>query len=316
MRKAELVELVNNIIGNNRKFGLEVYVCISTKDGIQIKKVLITDNLQKTLDEKIISILKEKYLNEIEIECASDLADNKNALYDFELSTEYDPFAFLNTWANCDEKFDAAIDTSISGFAFKFNFNDNYFWAYQHVYPMSVLKKSKNVYAMIGNNKIYDVVNKDLIAIASRIDLIVVHNHVITAKTTLMQNKFGYDVVIRNEAQNTIDHIVELGMVSNPEKLLMFAENKKLTNAKKLMKAKTSPILHMEKNGLIRRIQLHERYKDMVTIKDGKIVTNTIKDIQAFLKLLNDDIVKSELSDVEYDSSSKKVLKPIETIRE
>lgn len=34
-----------------------------------------------------------------------------------------------------------------------------------------------------------------------------------------MQNKFGYDVVIRNESQNTIGHIIGLGLDNYSEKL-------------------------------------------------------------------------------------------------
>jgi hypothetical protein len=49
----------------------------------------------------------------------------------------------------------------------------------------------------------------------------------------------------------------------------------------------------------------------MVKIENGKIITGTEKELKAFIKLINDDLVKSELSDVEYDSPSKKVLDPL-----
>lgn len=74
------------------------------------------------------------------------------------------------------------------------------------------------------------------------------------------------------------------------------------------MKAKNSPIIKMDKTELISRINKHHRYREMVRIENGKIITETEKEIKAFIKLINDDLVKSELSDVEYDSPSKKVL--------
>ena len=82
----------------------------------------------------------------------------------------------------------------------------------------------------------------------------------------------------------------------------------KLTISKKLMKIKNSPVLEMDKDELIRKIPLIPRYRGIIHIEDGKIRTSTKKDVDNLLKLLNDDIVKSELTDKEYDSTSKILL--------
>lgn len=313
MNKSELLQKINKVVGNGKKFGLEMFICLRTEEDTIIKKFLITEGLQTTLSNSIIKILEENYLSEgDEIESSINLADNKKVLYDFELSDEYNPFKYLDSWSEVREQFDGSFETTVSGFAFKLNYNDDYFWTYQQMYPMSIAKKSNNILAIIGKNNVYEVVDKNYINITPRIDLIIVDNHVITSNTTLMQTKFGYDVVIRNAAIDTIDYIVDIGLVSNPDKLMQFEGKQKLTNAKKLMQAKNSPVLCIEKEKLISRIQRHQRYKEMVAIVDGKIVTNTLKDVAAFVKLLNDDIVKSELSDIEYDSTSKKALEPIE----
>lgn len=50
------------------------------------------------------------------------------------------------------------------------------------------------------------------------------------------------------------------------------------------------------------------RYKNIIHIENGKIRTNTKKDVDNLMKLLNDDYVKSELTDMEYDSTSKTLL--------
>ena len=74
------------------------------------------------------------------------------------------------------------------------------------------------------------------------------------------------------------------------------------------MKVKNSPVLNMDKDELISKIPLVTRYKNIIHIENGKIRANTKKDVDNLMKLLNDDYVKSELTDKEYDSVSKTLL--------
>ena len=141
--------------------------------------------------------------------------------------------------------------------------------------------------------------------------MLILEGHILTDKTDLLQNKFGFDQVIRNEAEQIVEEIMNMDILSNPEKLKLFSKKEKLTNAKKIMKVKNSPIIKMDKTELVSRIKKHPRYREMVKIENGKIITGTEKELKAFIKLINDDLVKSELSDVEYDSPSKKVLDPL-----
>lgn len=85
----------------------------------------------------------------------------------------------------------------------------------------------------------------------------------------------------------------------------------KLTNAKKLLKAKNSPVLQMKKNDLLENLKKHSRYKTMFKFEEDHIVISSQKEAAAFIKMLNDDIVRSELTGKEYDSSSKMLLGPV-----
>ena len=49
----------------------------------------------------------------------------------------------------------------------------------------------------------------------------------------------------------------------------------------------------------------------MFVIEDEKIKITSQKEAAAFIKMVNDDIVKSELTGQEYDSSSKSLLEPV-----
>lgn len=96
--------------------------------------------------------------------------------------------------------------------------------------------------------------------------------------------------------------------IGNVATLKEYQTGEKLTISKKLMKVKNSPVLAMDKDELINKIPLVPRYKNIIHIENGKIRTNTKKDVDNLMKLLNDDYVKSELTDMEYDSTSKTLL--------
>lgn len=310
MSQNSILDKIEAIVNNSHGFGLELYACVREEEKTIIKKFLITDNLMEQLKAKVKEAISKNYLGR-EVEDILDVADNKKVLYDVPRNEMYNPFSFLDTWADISEQYEAKDKESLTGFAFKINFNDQQFWGYQQLYSMSMINKSKNIYAIIGKNNVYDVIEKDFIAISGRIDMLILEGHILTDKTDLLQNKFGFDQVIRNEAEQIVEEIMNMDILSNPEKLKLFSKKEKLTNAKKIMKAKNSPIIKMDKTELVSRIKKHPRYREMVKIENGKIITGTEKELKAFIKLINDDLVKSELSDVEYDSPSKKVLDPL-----
>lgn len=142
-------------------------------------------------------------------------------------------------------------------------------------------------------------------------DVIIFSSSVVTAKMDLMQRFFGFEQYIRAGAQKTIEIIRDLDIVDSLEKFVAFENKSKLTNAKKLLKAKNSPVLQMKKNDLLENLKKHSRYKTMFKFEEDHIVISSQKEAAAFIKMLNDDIVRSELTGKEYDSSSKMLLGPV-----
>ena len=74
---------------------------------------------------------------------------------------------------------------------------------------------------------------------------------------------------------------------------------------------KLSSGMAMKKNDLLENLKKHSRYKTMFKFEEDHIVISSQKEAAAFIKMLNDDIVRSELTGKEYDSSSKMLLGPV-----
>ena len=52
----------------------------------------------------------------------------------------------------------------------------------------------------------------------------------------------------------------------------------------------------MKKNDLLENLKKHSRYKTMFKFEEDHIVISSQKEAAAFIKMLNDDIVRSELT--------------------
>ena len=77
------------------------------------------------------------------------------------------------------------------------------------------------------------------------------------------------------------------------------------------MKIKDSPVLKMSKQDILRKINEIERYKSLINVQDGQIVVKNQNDVNNVLKLFGDAILKSELTNAEYETMIKKKLDSI-----
>lgn len=310
MTKEEIQASIRAIMFSEVVCGIEIFACLHDEKGYLIKKINATDRLLYSTKCKVSNTISCTYLaDDAEFDTSENIADNKKGFYEISLTDSYKPFAFLEGTEKHTEHYSGSDRNKLSGFLFKINLNDDYFWIYQHLYSVSRINRSKNVLALLVKDT-YDEIDSDIVQIDSRADVIIFSSSVVTSKTELMQRYFGFERYVRTEAQKTIEIIRNLDIVTGLEKFAALESKSKLTNAKKLLKAKNSPVLRMEKNDLLQKLKEHTRYKSMFKFDEDHIVIASQKDAAAFIKMVNDDIVRSELTGQEYDSSSKSLLAP------
>lgn len=312
MTKEDMQRTINKIAANGIISGISLFATLQQGETLVLKKIRATDKLLGNVASKLSSTLTGSFLAEdMELETAENVADNKNILYEIVQGETYYPFKLLDEYKAVTAYYERADRDNLIGFFIRVNNNDDSFWCYQHVYSMSKMDNSKSVLALFVKNT-YDYFEDDVIRIDSRIDMIVIGQSILTRKINLLERSFGFEKFIRNGAKETIGVIEELGIVSGLDKFIALESKSKLTNAKKLMKARRSPVLQMEKSALLDGIQKHRRYSKVFTVVEDQIVISSQKDAAAFIKMINDDYVTSELTGQEYDSSSKQIIGPIE----
>lgn len=309
MTTAEMKECINKAMFAAPTHGLSTYACVQSENDIILKKFQMTDDLRDSTIAMLNRIIKTSFLSdEAEVDSCENISDNRRVYYEISQTKEYAPFIFANQEDSLTNTYSEKDQPHLKGLLFKVNINENYIWIYQHIYQMHLVNRSKSLYAILAKGEVYKTLEQDVLKIDSRIDLIIIDNSIFTMNLNLMQNEFGFEKFVRSEAKKTIDIIDKLGIVSGVEKFISFEGKTKLTNAKKLLKAQKSPVLQMSKEDLIASLQKHHWYKDRFTISGEQIIIKSEKNAAEFIKMLNDDIVRSELTNKEYDSVNKKML--------
>lgn len=102
---------------------------------------------------------------------------------------------------------------------------------------------------------------------------------------------------MREALKSAFDHQISEGL---NQKAVVFTESKR---TQKYIAAELRRSGYSEEDIL--------RYKTMFKFEEDHIVISSQKEAAAFIKMLNDDIVRSELTGKEYDSSSKMLLGPV-----
>lgn len=303
---------IKHIMFSDKPFGIQIFACVKSENEIVLKKIQVTDALRDSIAELLMNTAQTHLLSEgTELEPAENISDNRKVLYEIEQTELYEPFSFLEFYKHVTDQYSEQDQEALTGFAFAVNRNDSVIWFYQNVYAVHLIKRSKALYAMLSRGRTYTLLDREIVKIEARIDVTIIGKSIITSKIDLMQKTFGFDEYVKREAHNTIIQIAGMDLIEDTAKFEELISKEKLTNAKKLMKVKNSPVLKMDRNELFRKLTDHPRYKDKFKIENGMIIIRTQKEASEFIKMLNDDIVRSELTGQEYDSPSKQMLEPL-----
>lgn len=309
MNKEEIVSKISEITNVGMNCGVDIYVCLKDDtEGFCVERMVSINALKDRVCKLALEILQDQYMAEdIEFCDIMEIADNKKVIYTLNQNDEYRPFSMLKDGLENVGIFDEKNIEKVLGFLFKLNFNSKKLFVYQQAYVGSKLQV-KNTLRIIQKDDVFEIVEKEMLKIDKRGELVILDDLILVKNVKVLQDYFGFQTFVRTQAQKVITKLQELDILEDTELLKKYQEGEKLTVSKKLMNIKKSPVLEMDKESLLQRIPEIPRYKDIIHIENGKIRVKTKKDMDSLLKLLNDDYVKSELTEKEYDSSYKKLL--------
>lgn len=315
-------KILQKAVQDKNNCGFAAYIVAKTDS--KLRKMIFDEekfnsgNYKHIVRDAILNVISEKYLaEETEFASGANVADNQKKYYIIAQSEEYRPFDYLDVQVEDipEFKFDQIDDAS--GIIFWFRIEENEFWVYQHLWSIMVPNKKKtNLLSRLQKyeNHDYFIEQKEpLITIATKVDVLIMQDYIITSNLGIMQKSFGFQDFIVATADKSVERVMNKALVANPEKLKEYINRGKTNKyAKKMMRIVNSKVLDLSKEKLMERVHTLERWKDKFEENgEGQIVLNTFQQVEYLIDLLDERYTRSDVTNQEYDTDVKQVAEPI-----
>lgn len=315
---AEVKGKVEQIL--QQKNGIEVYFVLKKSESRIVKSVNIADELDRsdtTTEEMlngfatVVGNIFNSYNDSDEVLKLSSADERKNALYYYDLdelpeememmkkifldSNELDVFSFTED----------SLDEIVALIAAVGNVEQRII-LYKQQYPISLLKRDKYMLTPIPHQNRLKKVESDILRVDFNFQFCLLDNIIYVSDIDKMEKICSFHTLIVNEARKSIEKISLVDILENVEVLEDELDN--VTFARKLTRVyKDSKVLGIVPNKTIVEFTKKHSYFQNNPIKSNgeKFVLDTKKSKDAFIKLMNDDFLKSELTNYEYESLAK-----------
>ena len=294
-----------------------IVINIIKKEDYSIFNANISGELAEEIKQTFINSIREKILDneELDFRNISSAYETSNSVFFYDIEEFPEKLNVLRNFNPFENypSFSFSSDnnmSSIQAMIITFGNEDNYFSIYKHIYPITILKENTMMrFIRIGNE--FEKLNSDILQINTSIDFLFINNEsLIVNNLATLTKAYGYNEIIKNQARQKIVLIESLDLIDNIDELAEFVKNTKY--AKKFLKINSeSPVFKLEKSDMIKFIRDHPKLSRQIRFNEteDKIKLDTKTSKEKVIGVLNDDILKSNLTNVDYESESKSTMR-------
>lgn len=309
MNKQELDEALNEVIEGEGEIEIVVYAILKDED--DPKKLNIKAENLSEISELFVNAIKSYVIDkEDHSVLLLSTADERGKCfyeYDLELPAELEYLESvigndgLNTFNFNDDELEE-IDSLIVVLAR----GEHEVSLYKRISPIEVLGRGGYILGKSATR--FERFEDQLLRISPRFQVLKVREDIIVIDLPAIEKSFGFHEVITREALVSLRAIEALQIVSNIETLQELVDD--VSFARKLTRvARNSPVLQMRipNNQIISFSKSHPATRNRIKLTEDEtqfsLTTKVSKNL--FIKLLNDDYLTSELTQLYYDSLAK-----------
>lgn len=309
MNREQLIARLQYFLNPANGIGATLYFVVNQEGETVIRFADIENEAQQELKERFLEYITDKFINneELHYQNISEADDRKNVVYRYDIEERPESLNILDEILANEEQehfqFNQHELSNIQGYLITIGNEGNKIALYKKHHPVNLLKQDR--FLLIPSNERLVKVSDDAIALDRSFDFMMVDDNLIVLKLNTLERFFGFEDVVRNQAQNTIGLVEANQLLEDIEQLNDLALS--MTNARKLMKIRTSPVLNVPVNNVINFIRNHPELTGKIDFNEDetRIRLSTGVSKKLFLKLLNDDYLFSELTELQYDTHAK-----------
>jgi len=309
MNREQLIARLQYFLNPENGIGATLYFVLNEEGETVIRFADIENGAQQELKERFLDYITDKFINneELHYQNISEADDRKNVVYRYDIEERPESLNILDEILANEEQehfqFNQHELNNLQGYLITIGNEGNKIALYKKHHPVNLLRQDR--FLLIPSNERLVKVPNDAIALDRSFDFMMVDDNLIVLKLNTLERFFGFEDVVRNQAQNTIGLVEANQLLEDIEQLNDLALS--MTNARKLMKIRTSPVLNVPVNNVINFIRNHPELTGKIDFNEDetRIRLSTGVSKKLFLKLLNDDYLFSELTELQYDTHAK-----------
>lgn len=306
----------------SEKHGIMLYAVLKAEEGKIVKFLNIadedddTDNTSLDLLKGFTEIIKNKfaiYNEDDEVMKLSSADERKNALYYYDLDEfplEMERLKNIADTMNVRDVFNFKEDSlnQITALIVVVGNEKRNLIMYKQQYPVSLLNRDRYMLTPILHKNRLKRFDQDILRIDFNYQFFLWNNIVYISDIEKMEKICSFHDIVINEARTSIQKIEEMNILDNVEVLNDELEN--ITFTRKLTRIyKDSKVLGKVSNQAIIEFSMrHHYFKNnplKLTESKDKFILDTKKSKETFIKLMNDDLLTSQLTNSDYESLAK-----------
>lgn len=302
-----------DVIASMEAIGLNVYFLLNTGDGTILKRADIIEDVKENLIKAYKSTLSNIVSNEdLALINLSEADDRQSAIYNYDLENKPLVFENFDRIVNINDEnpvetfeFDNDNLAQLEGYFVTIGDFENNITLYRKQMSINLFKQGK-IYLIKGHNTQFEEIDKEFLRIDAKVDTLSIDDTIIINNVSILERHYEFRDIIENEAESSIENIRNLDILENIEVLQERVSD--IAFARKLSKiSTTSPVFNLPSAHIMDFVSNHEVLENEFRLNDDstKILLDTKKSQNFFLRLMNDDFLHSELTNYDYMTPAK-----------
>lgn len=311
MNKATFITELNKYLDPESPISATLYFLLEIEGELELRKVDIETSLQLRIADQFKEYINSRFIENEDLSYLklSEYDDRKNVIYHYDYETQIEKLDFLQDVVSDEniETFSFSNDSldDLFGYVTLIGNESNQLSIFKKHHPIDFVKRDRRLYIFPADER-FEELDMDGFILNKGFDVLRLNDSILVNNSKVLEKYFGFEKVITQESDASLVLIETKGFVEDMEDLKAYAESN-IAYRRKLMKSKTSPVLNMDFNKVSSFVSTHTKLHGILKRNDSNTSFNlsSANAKKEFLKLLNDDYLNSDLTDIEYATRSK-----------
>lgn len=314
MNIEEIKTNMKNISDRSDELVLETYFVLKKGNEETFKRVDLEEEAQTKLKREFLQNLSNLIIHneELGLQNVSEATNEENMLLYYDLE-ELDSLSMLNKLNENEDwetySFDIDELSEVTGIIYLVHNDDQTLIAYKKTYPINLVRKDSRGVKIWKprNSERFAEVTEDIYSIYPDMDLFMLNGEMYILNLKVLERFFDFHDVIVSSANDAINKIDDIGILVDTSVLQNIISE--MSQARKLTQVGMhSPVFGKVKGeDIMEFVNKHPALTGKFKFNEDqtKIELDTKVSAKLFVKLLNDDYLLSELTELHYDTRAK-----------